>query len=277
MFKKITALLLCMALIAGCSSAPSKPADPSQTAPGVSDPAVEGNYTYVNPDPDMVLIKSEGGDVTYKDYRFYLDITELFSRYTSLQQLAICHTIEKDLAQMGVAIDEQAYADIAENQLKALYDYYSTFKPDLEKIAELVGMTNEQAEEVVKNSFRMDFLVATLGDHYQKLALEEMGEFDPAAVEYKEGEELSREEFEAQKKMEHEQEVYMRAMEMLDQYSSKYGERITVYYENSLILCQIFFTLSSIKSSEKESLLKPRNVFLPKSDESCSSKTIQRI
>ncbi|MBQ4539519.1 MAG: hypothetical protein II995_07940 [Oscillospiraceae bacterium] len=226
MFKKITAMLLCMALIAGCSAASSQPAASSQAAP--ADTLPEGSYTYVNPDPNMVLVKSKDGDITYKDYRLYLDISEQFSRYTSRQQLAICYTIEKDMAEMGVEIDEKQYDEMAVGQIDMLYNYYPTFKPDMLTVADLAGITEQQAEEVVKTSFRMEYLISMLGDHYQKLALEEMGEFDPASVTYEENSVNTREEIEAEQKMLHDQKVYEHAMEMLDQYSSKYNDRINL-------------------------------------------------
>lgn len=42
-------------------------------------------YTYENPDPDMVLVQSEDGDITYKDYRLYLDVNEELARYSARQ------------------------------------------------------------------------------------------------------------------------------------------------------------------------------------------------
>lgn len=228
MFKKIAALLLCMALIAGCSAASSQPAASSEAAPAAPENAPDGNYTYVNPDPDMVLIKDNDGDITYKDYRLYMDISEQFSRYTSRQQLAICHTIEKDLAEKGVEIDEEQYDTMANGQLEMLYTYYPTFKPDMLTVAELAGITEQQAEEVVKFSFRMEYLISVLGDHYQKLALEEIGEFDPSTITFEENSVNTREQIEAEQAQLHAEKVYDHAMDMMDEYSSHYNDRINL-------------------------------------------------
>ena len=231
MLKKTIALLLSVLIIAGCSSAPAavESSSSSEAAPASSSEitAPEAEYTpeykYKNPDPDMVMITAPDGDVTYKDYRLYLDVAEAMSRYSARQNIAVCYLLERDLKEMGVEINEEEYNKLADEQLMSTLLYSPSLAEDIKTIAEATGMTEKQANEAMKFSSRTQYLVTLLGDEFQRLAAEKYvaptedtnaveGETEEEAAARREAEKLSA--------------IYDMAMADLNEYSAKYDARL---------------------------------------------------
>ncbi len=230
MLKKIVALLLAAVLAAGCSAAPAQPASSTESSSSseASAPAVEKEeyvpeYKYQNPDPDMVMITSPDGDITYKDYRLYLDVGEAMSRYNARQTLSICYLLERDLKEMGVDVNEEEYNKFADEQLMSTLLYSPSISEDIKTIADAVGMTEQQANEAMKLSSRAQYLVNLLGDEFQRRAEAEYvaptedknaveGETEEQAAERREQEKVTA--------------VYEKAMADMNEYSVQYDTRL---------------------------------------------------
>ena len=236
MKKRLIALVLCLSLAAGCGAASS------QGDTGTSQTDYVPSYTYVNPDPDMVLITSPGGDITYENYRLYLDVNEQMNRMVSRQDMGVCAALEKDFADMGIEISEEDFKAVASQQLFSAMMYAPSFAESLQQISDETGMTQEQVTETMMLSFRPQYLIQLLGDHYQKLASEELDKEDaasepaPAASsEAASGDDASSEPSEEAEQAAREQAVYDRAMAMLQEYSADYETRLS-FDDNSVLV-----------------------------------------
>lgn len=230
MIKKIIALLLCALLMAGCFSAPSaeQSSVSSESAPASSEAAAHEEeyvpeYKYQNPDPDMVMITAPDGDITYRDYRLYLDVAESMSRYAARQNIAVCYLLERDLKEMGVEINEEEYQKLADEQLMSALLFSPSLSEDIKVIAEIAQITEEQANEAMKMGSRSEYLVSLLGDEFQRRAAEKYvaptedanaveGETEEEAAARREAEKLSA--------------IYDMAMADLNEYSAKYDARL---------------------------------------------------
>ncbi len=228
---KVIALLLCVLLAAGCGAASSQ-GDTGASSPGESASQSEADYvpsyTYVNPAPETVLITSPGGDITYEHYRLYLDVNEQMSRMIARQSMGVCAALEKDFADMGIEIDEEAYEASASQELLGVMMSTPSFSESLEQISDETGMTQEQVTEAMMLSFRTPYLVQLLGNHYQQLAAEELDQADAssgaASESADEAEQATRD-----------QAIYDRAMEMLRAYSDAYETRLDFENDSALV------------------------------------------
>ena len=127
---RILSLLLTGAvLLAGCggavpsSSVSGDPPSDTQSA-SQSEPAYIPVYTYVDPAPDMVLAVFKSGDetieITYENYRLTIDTEELFDRNLAIRELAVVEVLKKDLAELKIEIDEQAFLAGVNEQITLL-------------------------------------------------------------------------------------------------------------------------------------------------------------
>ena len=241
MLKKTIALLIGVLLIAGCSSAPAAQSSSSSEAAPASSSEVAApeaeyvpEYKYKNPDPDMVMITAPDGDVTYKDYRLYLDVAEAMSRYSARQNIAVCYLLERDLKEMGVEINEEEYNKLADEQLMSTLLYSPSLAEDIKTIAEATGMTEKQANEAMKFSSRTQYLVSLLGDEFQRLAAEKYvaPTEDKNAVEGETAEEAA-----ARREAEKLSAIYDMAMADLNEYSAKYDAQLD--FSNDKVLASL--------------------------------------
>lgn len=164
--KKYAALLLALCLLAGCGAASSAPADPASSAPAEYQPT----YTYQNPDPDMVMISAPGGDITFADYRLYLDVGEDISRYSARQTLAHAYLFEQDLKAMGIEIDEEECRTQSEQQLSLLALSSPSVLADMEAIAAHMGIADDELWQTMLMSYRTEYLAGLIQNHYYELA-----------------------------------------------------------------------------------------------------------
>lgn len=226
MFKKIIAMLLGALIIAGCAAGQGSSSETGSSSE-VASSAVEEEYTpeykYENPDPDMVMITAPDGDITYKEHRLYIDVTEEMSRYSARQTLSVCYLLERDLKEMGIEINEEEYNKYADEQLMTSLLYSPSLADDIKTIADATGMTEEQANEAMKTSSRAQYLVTLLGDEYQRRAEEEYvaPEEDANAVEGETEEEAA-----ARREQEKITAIYEKAMADMNEYSTKYDTRL---------------------------------------------------
>ena len=234
MMKRIAALLICAALIAGCNAASSQTEPASSSQPAQSSQQEQKQYTYQNPDPDMVMITSPGGDITYKDYRLYIDIGEKLSRYTARQQMAICHTLEKDFANMGITINEEEFKQVSEEQMLTITAYSPAIMQELKDIAEIAGMTEEEVIAAMRMGFRSDYLITQLGNYFQGIAAEEFVEPAEGYTLPENAAQLSAEEVNAYKEYQKQQLIYEAAMQKMGEYSQNYDSRLTFDNEDAL-------------------------------------------
>lgn len=233
MKSRLIALLLVLSLAAGCSAAPS------QSDTSVPQEAYTPSYTYVNPDPDMVMVTSPGGDITYENYRLYLDVSEQMNRMTARQNMAVCAALEKDFAGMGIEVKEEDFQAMASQQLLNAMLYTPSFTESLQQIGDATGMAQEQVTDAMMLSFRSQYLVQLLGDHYQTLAAEELDK-EAAASETASSETASSEAASSEPDGEaaqaaREQAVYEGAMEMMQNYSADYETRLTFEDDSALV------------------------------------------
>lgn len=161
---KLTAIVLSLLMITGCGAASSSEAP--------AEPAYEPSYTYVNPDPGMVLVKHPDGDITYENYRLYMDVTEEMARITARQTMASSVLLENDLKEFGVTIDEQEAHDIAAEQIMMSMYYTPSMVEDMQKVSEILGITAEQASEAMVTGMRSQYLVGLLSEYYTARAAE---------------------------------------------------------------------------------------------------------
>lgn len=220
---RLIALLLALTLAAGCSAAPS------QGDTSAPQDEYTPSYTYVNPDPDMVMITSPDGDITYENYRLYLDTSEQMTRMSARQNMAVCAALEKDFVGMGIELKEEDFQAMASQQLLNAMLYTPSFTESLQQIGDATGMTQEQVTDAMMLSFRSQYLVQLLGDHYQTLAAEELDKEDASS------EAASSELDSGAAQTAREQAVYERAMEMMQNYSNDYETRLTFEDESALV------------------------------------------
>ncbi len=235
MKKRLIALVLCLSLAAGCGAASS------QGDTGSSQTDYVPSYTYVNPDPGMVMITSPGGDITYENYRLYLDVNEQMNRMVARQDMGVCAALEKDFSGMGVEINEEDFQAMASQQLLNAMMYAPSFAESLQQISDATGMTQEQVTDAMMLSFRPQYLIQLLGAHYQKLASEELDKEDASSKsestpssEAASGEGTSSEPSEAEQAA-REQAVYDRAMGMMQEYSAEYETRLSFDDDSALV------------------------------------------
>ena len=176
MFKRIIALVICAVMMAGCAS--STPAAPSssQAEPEADQPV----YTYKDHAPDMVMVTAPGGDITYKDYRLYIDTSESIARHNARQNAAVVGVLEHDLKKKGIEIDEQEFEAQAEANIQTMRNYYPDFDTELNQLAEIAGLTVDQTLMAIKFGFRSDFLIEKMGAAIEAEAAEE---YAPLAIE----------------------------------------------------------------------------------------------
>lgn len=229
---RLVALILCLSLAAGCGAASSQ-ADKNSS------------YTYVNPDPNMVMITSPGGDITYENYRLYLDVNEQFGRFYTRQEMASCTLLENDLQDMDIAINEDDFKTMAAQQLYSKMMYTPSFVEDIQQISDATGMTQEQVSDAMMLSFRAQYLVGLLGDHYQKLAEEALNQEDDTSQTLNESESSaesseasqSPEDAAAQTEADRQQAIYDRGTQMMKDYFADYDSRLS--FDDDSVLATI--------------------------------------
>ncbi len=236
---RLIALILCLSLVAGCGAASSQgDADSSQSE-------YVPSYTYVNPDPDMVMITSPGGDITYENYRLYLDVNEQMNRTVARQNMGVCAALEKDFPDMGIEVNEEDFKTMASQQVLSAMMYTPSFAENLQQISDATGMTQEEVSDAMVLSFRIQYMIQLLGDHYQTIAAEEMDKEDassasepssetqPAAPESdgSASSEPGSEDAEAARQ----QAIYERATEMMQEYSADYETRLSFDDDSVLV------------------------------------------
>lgn len=238
MIKRFTALLLTALLAAGCAASPAETvsSDAESSSSEAASSALEEEeyipeYKYHDPDPDMVMITSPDGDITYRDYRLYLDVGEAMSRYNARQTLSICYLLERDLKDMGVEISEEDYKQYADEQLAATLLYSPSISEDIKTIAEAAEMTEQQANDAMKLSYRAQYLVNLLGDEFQRRAEAEYvaPETDENAVEGETAEEAAE-----RREQEKTTAIYEKAMADMNEYSVSYDTRLDFSKEGIL-------------------------------------------
>ena len=223
MFKKLLAFVLCVAMLAGCGKAGNGlPASSSE--PEVQDEPV---YTYKDPDPDMVLATSPYGDVTYKDYRLYIDISENIARYNARQNAAMAAVLEYDLKKMGIEIDEDAFNAQADSSVEVMKNYFEDFESELGQLSEIAGLTEEQTVDAIKFGFRSEFLVEKMGAAIEEKAAKE---YNPPAAPMNDSGEPSAD-FELIKQ----QGIYDLAARMMEQYSKEMNNRLSFDKDDVLV------------------------------------------
>lgn len=233
MKKRLIALTLCLSLAAGCGAASS------QGDTGSSQTDYIPSYTYVNPDPDMVMVTSPGGDITYENYRLYLDVNEQMNRMAARQGMGVCTALEKDFPGMGIEINEEDFQAMASQQLLSAMMYTPSFAESMQQIGDAAGMTQEEVSNAMMLSFRSQYLIQLLGDHYQKLASEELDKEDasskPASSSSSEAVSGDGASSEASDQAAREQAIYDRAMAMMQEYSADYETRLSFDDDSVLV------------------------------------------
>lgn len=164
MNRKLLCLLTAAVLMAGCAQGAA-----SSSQPESSDSPV---YSYVNPNPDMVLVKAPGGDVTYADWRLYMDVTEQINRYSARQQLGIGELVTQDLAQMGVTVDEEAFTQMAAQNVMMMSLYTPSLAQEMDKVSELTGLSVDALNVAMQLDYRLEYLSGLLSEHFYALAKE---------------------------------------------------------------------------------------------------------
>lgn len=225
MLKRTLAFITAVLLISGCAaSSQESSSQAASDASSIEEQQYTPVYTYQNPDPDMVMISSPEGDITYRDYRLYLDVGEQMSRYTARQNLAVCHVLERDLKEMGIEIDESRFQEMADQQLMSMLLYSPSISQDMKDIAEATGMTDDEVNSAMKLSSRAQYLISLLDEEYRRIAAEEYVEpaEDKNAVEGETEEEAAqRREYEKQSA------IYEAATQKLAEYSEDYNTRLS--------------------------------------------------
>ncbi|WMJ82990.1 hypothetical protein ACS3UN_00810 [Oscillospiraceae bacterium LTW-04] len=244
---RLIALLLCVSLVAGCGAASSQ-----GDAGSSSQTEYVPSYTYVNPNPDMVMITSPGGDITYENYRLYLDVNEQFGRFYSRQEMASCAVLESDLKEMGIEINEDDYKNMAAQQVYSMMMYSPSYAENLQQIIDITGMTQEEVSNAMLLPYRSQYLVGLLGDHYQKLAEEELdkeatasqsseaesaSESETSSGNSEESEVQSPEDAAAQAEAERQQAIYEKGTQMMQDYFADYDTRLS--FDDDAILATI--------------------------------------
>lgn len=257
MIKKFLALILAVSMITACGAASSQGSSSSSEQEHIP------SYTYVNPDPDMVMITAPGGNITYDKYRLYLDISEQTARYTARQTMAVGAALEHDFKGMGIEIDEDEYSSIAEQQLAMSLLYSPSISEELERLATATGMTEEDAKSAMMQSFRTQYLVQLLSEHFSEEAAKEYVEPEEAPAGSSEAPEKAPassktpeaapasgseapeaapadssetpEEAAARKEQAKQQAIYEAASQKMAEYSEKYETRLTFDNEGSLV------------------------------------------
>lgn len=224
---RLIALTLCLSLMAGCGAASSK----GDTSAPQTD--YVPSYTYVNPDPDMVMITSPGGDITYENYRLYLDISEQMNRMTARQDMGVCAALEKDFPEMGIEINEEDFQAMASQQLLSAMMYTPSFAESMQQISDETGMTQEQVTDAMILSFRPQYLIQLLGGHYQQLAAEELDKQEASSEAASSG--ASSEPDSEAAQAAREQAAYDRAIAMMQEYSSNYETRLSFEDDSALV------------------------------------------
>lgn len=220
-WKKGLALVTALGVLAGCTGTTDSGSQASsQEAGGIAAEPHVPVYTYENPDPDMVLVTAPGGDITYRDYRLYLDVTEELARYSARQQLALSAAVTRDLAEtFGIEADEEAFRQAAAQEIAMAYFYSPSVFENLPLIGEVTGLTDEEMNEAIIESYRAQYLINQLGTHFQQEAEKD---FPPAAVDS--GAEDGKAETEAEQ--ERQQKIYEAAAQRMQEYSLEYEERL---------------------------------------------------
>ncbi len=226
---RLIALILCLSLMAGCGAASSKGDESTSQTDYVP------SYTYVNPDPDMVMITSPGGDITYENYRLYLDIGEQMNRMTARQDMAVCAALEKDFPEMGIEVNEEDFKAMASQQLLSAMMYTPSFAESMQQISDETGMTQEQVTEAMMLSFRPQYLIQLLGDHYQQLAAEELDKQEASSSSEAVSSDASSEPDSEAAQAARDQAAYDRAIEMMQEYSASYETRLLFEDESVLV------------------------------------------
>lgn len=220
---RLCALLLGLMMIAGCGMA-------SQTDETSSPPeeTYTPTYSYVNPDPDMVLITSPGGDITYKDYRLYLDVNEQISRMAARQQMAVCAALERDFKEMGIEIDEEDYQSVAAQDILNLMLYTPSMSEEIATISDATGMTEDEISKAMLLTSRSNYLINLLGEHFTKTAEKELDAESSASSQSSSVTDSGAEEA-------RQQAVYAKVTQMMEDYSADYDTRLSLDDESVLV------------------------------------------
>lgn len=241
---RLIALMLCLSLVAGCGAASS-----SQGTAESSQTEYVPSYTYVNPDPNMVMITSPSGDITYENYRLYLDVNEQMNRMVARQNMGVCAALEKDFPGMGIEVNEDDFKAVASQQLLSAMMSTPSFAESLQQISDATGMTQEEVSNAMMLSFRTQYMIQLLGDHYQQTAAEELDKADASSTSESSSEsqsaapsseaesaagassEASSEDAEAARQ----QAIYDRATAMMQEYSTDYENRLSFDDDSVLV------------------------------------------
>ncbi|MEG2204370.1 MAG: hypothetical protein RRY21_04325, partial [Oscillospiraceae bacterium] len=159
MNKKWIALAMAAALLAGCAASPSSQA--SSALEGSSDaagPVATPVYSYVDPHPEMVFAKLPSGEITYADYRLYIDVNEQLERASARRNLALTRMLEKDLAELKIEVDEADFEQVAGQELLGAYTQQG-YAEAMEKMKTLLGIDDDKLIEAIKTDFRPQYLI----------------------------------------------------------------------------------------------------------------------
>ena len=225
--RKALALLTALSLLAGCASGgAASPAvsAASEEAGGIPAEPHVPVYTYENPDPDMVLVQSDDGDITYKDYRLYLDVNEELARYSARQSLALAEAVERDLRKnFGIEINEEEFEQMAAQETAMAYLYSPAVFENFPLVGELSGLSEEEMNGALTMSFRQQYLINLLGTHFQEEAERDFPAAElPAAVDS--GAEDGKAETTAEQ--ERQQKIFEAASQRMSEYSQEYEQRL---------------------------------------------------
>jgi hypothetical protein len=230
MNRKLLCLLAAAALMAGCAVDAKSSLQEAMPPPA---------YTYVNPDPDMVLIAAPGGDVTYADYRLYMDVNEEIGRYTARQGIGIAEILQRDLAGMGVAVDEGAFAQMASENVMMMSLYTPSMAEDLDKVAQASGLSQNALEAALLLDHRLEYLSGLLTNHFYALAAEkyppaESGQ-DPQPDAESESPPADAPDPDDEAEQARQQAIGTEVAAMIEQYSQQLNERHSLEDEGVLI------------------------------------------
>ncbi len=230
---KPLALITAISLLAGCAGGGASSSASDEAGGTAAEPYVPV-YTYQNPDPDMVLISAPGGDITYENYRLYLDVTEGVARYSARQNLGLTAAVRYDLEEnFGVEVDEEAFQQMASQEMLMAYYYSPTIFQNLPMVGEVSGLTEEQMSGALTETYRPQYLVNLLGNHFQQEL-----EKDFPAAELPESASSGAEDGEAEvtAEQERQQKIFEAASQKMSEYSKEYDARLSLESDSETLL-----------------------------------------
>lgn len=175
------AALLAVLLIAGCGTS-SAPAE-SSAASGTENPP---SYTYKNPDPDAVLLYTPDGEITYESFRLALDVGDEMNRQGARSDLALAAVVAHDKELLGITIDEEAYAEIAAQEIVYMGMTDPNFGTTMDAVTAMTGFDLDRLTTLIGMTSRMGYLgecisVVFLADAEKDLPAPDTAASQPAA------------------------------------------------------------------------------------------------